>query len=323
MDRLFDTGSTTEDIFEDVVADLIAFAWVGGIGTLFAYGQTGSGKTFTISRLEHLVADTLMGGSLQGKKEVYMTIIDLAGKNAFDFLNKRAPVSLLEDSFGDTQMVGANEILVESKEKMKELIDHASNFRRTAPTLKNDASSRSHAICRMRIRDITNSSDGLLYLIDLAGSEGARDVSVHGAERMREAKEINVSLSALKDCIRGKNHADILMSSDNWTSGMKVPHVPHRRSPLTKVLKHVFDPASTRACKTAVIACVNPSLADVGPSKNTLRFAEMLRVLNPANETPDLDPMAPTNWSNLQVKEWIQENVCLPYITTVILMDNI
>jgi kinesin family protein 2/24 len=309
VDRLFNSETTTEEIYDDLVADLVPFAWNGGIGTLFAYGQTGSGKTFTVSRLEQLVAETLMDGGLKGEKEVYMTIIDLAGNSAFDLLKERKPISLLEDSSGVTQMVGAAECLVQDKKEMSDLIDLATSFRRTAPTLKNDASSRSHAICRIRIRDPKTSTDGLLYLIDLAGSEGARDVAAHGADRMRETRQINISLSVLKDCIRGKAQADTLKRK----SGQKMPHIPFRQSALTKVLKHIFDPASTQPCKTVVIACVNPSLADVGPSKNTLRFAEMLRVLVPPTESKDLDPNAPMNWTNAQLKEWIKENVSLEY----------
>ncbi|CAG8953747.1 hypothetical protein HYFRA_00006637 [Hymenoscyphus fraxineus] len=308
VDHLFDSESTTEVIYDNLVADLVPFSWNGGIGTLFAYGQTGSGKTFTVSRIEKLVAETLMDGNLEGEREIFMTIIDLAGNSAFDLLNERTPISLLEDSFGITQMVGADEYQVYDREDMKELVERATAFRRTAPTLKNDASSRSHAICRIRIYDPATDSDGLLYLIDLAGSEVARDVSVHGADRMREAREINISLSVLKDCIRGKAQADTRKSSQ------KVPHIPFRQSALTKILKHVFDPASKRECKTVVIACVNPSLADVGASKNTLRFAEMLRVLVPAARKKDLDPMAPVNWTNAQLREWIKENSGKPAI---------
>jgi kinesin family protein 2/24 len=250
-----------------------------------------------------------MDGSLKGEREVYMTIIDLAGNAAFDLLRERTPISLLEDSFGVTQMVGVEEHKVSNRKEMTDLIEHATSFRRTAPTFKNDASSRSHAICRIRIRNPSTDSDGLLYLIDLAGSEGARDIAVHGADRMRETREINISLSVLKDCIRGKAQADSFTSSGRRRPGLKMPHIPFRQSALTKVLKHVFDPASTRVCKTVVIACVNPSLADVGPTKNTLRFAEMLRVLIPASKSKNLDPMAPMNWTNAQLKEWIKENV--------------
>ncbi|KAK7757104.1 hypothetical protein SLS62_000651 [Diatrype stigma] len=252
------------------------------------------------------------------------------------------------------------------------LIERAMRFRHTASTRKNDASSRSHSICRLRIRqqeedeegepspaiisstsdddnDEDGDGDGLLYLVDLAGSEAARDVATHGADRMREAREINISLSVLKDCIRGKAKADaqqlassvssrpssgrdpgpsydsrpslsldrnVFNSSPRKPAGRPYqwkpekpkqkapPHIPFRQSALTKILKHVFDPspsplpssrrtgtrtaaaaaaAARRRTKTVVVACVNPSLADVGPSKNTLRYAEMLRVSVPAS----------------------------------------
>lgn len=302
-------NSTTEEIYEELVVDLVPYAWNGGVGTLFAYGQTGSGKTFTVSRVEELIAETIMNGNLEGEREVYMTIIDLAGNAAFDLLNEREPISLREDSLGETQMVGAQENQVFNVEDMRALVERATSFRRTAPTLKNPASSRSHAICRIKIRNTANGSDGLLYLVDLAGSEAARDVAVHGADRMRETKQINISLSVLKDCIRAKAETDTATNMNREKPGQKLPHIPFRQSALTRVLKHVFDPASTRACRTVVIACVNPSLADVGPTKNTLRFAELLRVLVPVSDESDTERKSAMHWTNTQLKEWIKENV--------------
>ncbi len=70
----------------------------------------------------------------------------------------------------------------------------------------------------------------------------ARDVAVHGAERMKEAREINMSLSVLKDCIRGKAQSDALANSSGPKSRQKKVHVPFRQSALTRILKHVFDP---------------------------------------------------------------------------------
>jgi kinesin family protein 2/24 len=227
----------------------------------------------------------LLEGDLLGSREIYITIIDLAGNLAFDLLNSRAPIAIQEDSLGVTQLTGVREHLVESGDEMMTLIERAASFRRTAPTAKNDASSRSHGICRIRINNPLTNSHGLLYLVDLAGSEAARDVAVHGADRMRETREINMSLSVLKDCIRGKVQADALKFSGGPKSKQKKPpHIPFRQSALTKILKHIFDPNGKRACKTVVIACVNPSLADVGPSKNTLRYAEMLRVVVPSTK---------------------------------------
>jgi kinesin family protein 2/24 len=320
VDRLFNSDSTTEQIYEELVADLVPFAWNGGIGTLFAYGQTGSGKTFTVSRLEELVAETLMSGTLEGERSICMTIIDLAGNAAFDLLNGREPVSLLDDASGVTHIVGAGEHRVFDVDDMKTLVERATSFRCTAPTLKNPASSRSHAICRIRITNTATASHGFLYMIDLAGSESARDVAVHGADRMRETRQINISLSVLKDCIRGNAQAATAPSSNAANTARKSPHVPFRQSALTRVLKHVFDPASTRACRTVVIACVNPSLADVSPSKNTLRFAELLRVLVPVVPERVAGRQGAMSWTNAQLKTWIDANVriglicrtCLP-----------
>lgn len=246
-----------------------------------------------------------MKESTQASEEFHLTIIDLAGNSAFDLLTERAPISLLEDSNGVTRMVGAAEIRIHDTTEMLDLIERAASFRRTASTFKNDASSRSHAICRIRIYSPDTRTNGLLYLIDLAGSEGARDIASHGADRMRETREINISLSALKDCIRGKAVADARRP------GQKIPHIPFRRSALTRVLKHVFDPEGSKPCKTVVLACINPSLADVGPSKNTLRFAEMLRVLEKEEEQED----EPIGWENDRLREWIVENVsCLALV---------
>ncbi|KAK5942582.1 hypothetical protein PMZ80_005147 [Knufia obscura] len=292
VDKLFTSETTTKEIYDTLVEDLVPFAWSGGIGTLFTYGQTGSGKTFTVTGLQKLVAESLIDGSPNGERQVSLTVIDLAGNSAFDLLNARKPVSILEDSSGVTQLAGATEQpILRGRDQMISLLESAASFRRTESTFRNDASSRSHGICRIRITNPATASDGFLYLIDLAGSEAARDIASHGADRMRETREINMSLSVLKDCIRGKAESDLLSSSSLPTSKQKQPYVPIRQSALTKVLKHVFDPTESRSCKTVVIACLNPSLADVGPSKNTLRYAQMLRVHVPTADKMERDLM--------------------------------
>jgi kinesin family protein 2/24 len=50
---------------------------------LFAYGQTGSGKTYSVSELERLAAAELMGGNLEGNRDVYICAFELVGKEAF------------------------------------------------------------------------------------------------------------------------------------------------------------------------------------------------------------------------------------------------
>jgi kinesin family protein 2/24 len=255
-----------------------------------------------------------MSGVFEESHNIFMSIIELAGNSAFDLLNARKPISLLEDSFGSTHLAGASEYHVTDTATLLKHINTATSFRRTASTQKNDASSRSHAICKIRLENpaMPQADDGLLYLIDLAGSEAARDVTNHSAERMKEAREINKSLSTLKDCIRGRASLDITTvaaKERGGTAAGRNNYLPFRQSALTKLLKHVFDPATERSCRTVVVACVNPSLADVGASKNTLRYAEMLKVEVPKTGSGSYDPIKPSTWSNDQLREWIAKNV--------------
>ncbi|TEA22536.1 Diatom spindle kinesin-1 [Colletotrichum sidae] len=314
LDRTYGPEDTTEHIYRDLVRPLVPWAWGGGVSTLFAYGQTGSGKTFTVSAVERLVAQHLMEGDLDGTRNVFVCVVELAGQAAFDLLNSRRQISVLEDSFGVIQLAGALDVQVKSSDALVKLIEEAALYRQTASTEKNDASSRSHAICRIRIEnpDMPAAEDGLFYLIDLAGSEAARDRANHTPERMKEAREINTSLSVLKDCIRGRATVD---AAPLTMKPRKPTHIPFRQSSLTKILKHVFDPASRRSCKTVVIACVNPSLPDAAAGKNTLKYAEMLRVLSPKAEPQAFDPDVPSTWSNEQLKTWIQSNSGSPPIS--------
>jgi len=180
-------------------------------------------------------------------------------------------------TFGSTQLVGVKEHPVDSTPELLSMIEQASCSRQTASTEKNDRSSRSHSICRIRVGDFNFSpgslEDGILYLVDLAGSEAARDLFNHNADRMKETLEINKSLSTLKDCIRGIAETNMAASLKKRP---KEPYIPFRHSMLTKVLKHVFDPSGTRNCKTVVLACINPSFLDTAASKNTFRYAHML-----------------------------------------------
>ncbi|KAJ5980433.1 hypothetical protein N7481_007731 [Penicillium waksmanii] len=287
---------------------LLPWVWDGNVGTLFAYGQTGSGKTFSISRLERLVARNLFDGSLYGERKVYVSIFELAGNTARDLLlasqsagaGSAPPIQLLEDSFGDVQLTNAFEPEVTFAGELLQLIEQTAALRKTASTEKNNGSSRSHAVCRLRIVNPSSDvlEDGYLYLIDLAGSEAARDIAEHGADRMKETREINISLSILKDCIRSITDANSSKSS-------KKPYVPFRQSTLTKTLKHVFDPFGGRKCKTAVLACVNPSFLDTGATKNTLRYAEMLSAVPPTNKSPGYNPNVPMTWTNKDVRHYI------------------
>merc|ERR1719188_2971922 len=97
-------------------------------------------------------------------------------------------------------------------------IAEANKNRATSTTDMNEQSSRSHSIVTVRTQCTLKGSDtyvGKIHLIDLAGSENVNKSGVSG-QGMREAQNINKSLSALGDVIQA------LVT--------KSPHIPFRNS---------------------------------------------------------------------------------------------
>lgn len=227
-------------------------------------------------------------------------------------------MSILEDSFHEMQLVGTSPRPCSTVAELLAAMSTAARHRKTAATHRNSQSSRSHSICRITLHNPfahgtagAAATDGVLYVVDLAGSEAARDSSHShaGQERAREAREINTSLSVLKDCIRGREQC-----AQAAAEGKGTPYIPFRQSALTKALKHVFVPQLSggllaRQVKTGVLACVNPAALDVPASRNTLRYARMLRVDVPKLPALEFHPGVPLTWNNAQVREWIAKQV--------------
>jgi kinesin family protein 11 len=101
----------------------------------------------------------------------------------------KKPIALMEDGKGGVFVRGLEEEVVYSAGEIYKILDKGSAKRRTAETLLNKQSSRSHSIfsITIHIKELTHESEemikiGKLNLVDLAGSEnisrsGARDVS--------------------------------------------------------------------------------------------------------------------------------------------------
>lgn len=119
---------------------------------------------------------------------------------------------------------------------------------------------------------------GKLLLVDLAGSERAADTQSNNRQRRLEGAEINKSLLALKECIRG------LDARKN--NGVET-HIPFRASKLTMVLRDSFVMQQADAEGTAdkvrivMIACISPGSSSADHSLNTLRYASRLKENNP------------------------------------------
>ncbi|KAJ3020667.1 UNVERIFIED_CONTAM: hypothetical protein HDU68_010072 [Siphonaria sp. JEL0065] len=315
VDHAFDVTASNEEVYEKAAKSLIPIALGGGVGSLFASGQTGSGKTHTMTAIENLIAHDLFRyareyrskndgipidqGSELADFEFRACFFELLGVKARDLLNYPQEVEIMEDILGQVVVKGVTEEQVRSPEELTSIIARGSSLRKTAGTAKNDTSSRSHAICRITIKNtrVPEADEGVLYLLDLAGSESASDSRNHDKERMQESVEINKCLTTLKDCIR--NRALAVFSTNHV-------HVPYRNSKLTVLLKPAFELSSRRACKTVVIATLNPNVLDTAHSLNTLRYVSPLKVkVPPLSEFTS--PNDPSTWTNAILQEWVKK----------------
>jgi kinesin family protein 2/24 len=230
----FDEQASNVRVFTRCAAPLVKAVARGGIGTLFMYGQTGSGKTHTmtgieegacvqLSRLLHpkagpsgghpltSPADGSAGASsaVGGRVEVRLRYFELAGKRCIDLLGPKPGIELklMNDGNDAVRPQGAAEPIVSDAAHLAQLIKLGKKRRATAPTDVNGGSSRSHAVCQIVVDFSPGSSggggggggssptpEGLLTLVDCAGSERKEDSMYHDKERQRESTEINASL---------------------------------------------------------------------------------------------------------------------------------
>lgn len=182
-------------------------------------------------------------------------------------------LAIRERTDRSTFVNGLTTLEVRNSSEALKLLEDGIQRRRTAPTLLNAESSRSHTVFTIRISRTDIESNGsrghageaeeemeitrdcYLNLVDLAGSENQKLTQAAGV-RLKEAAMINKSLSQLsrviKELSRGRSH------------------VSYRDSKLTFLLK---DSLGGPRAKTCLIACVSPSSLYESETLSTLNFA--------------------------------------------------
>eukprot|EP01051_Picozoa_sp_SAG22_P012422 SAG22_NODE_1291_length_4852_cov_3.176310_2_plen_589_part_00 len=261
-DAVFGDQATNDAVYAGTASPLVRDAASGGHACVMMYGQTGSGKTYTMSAIYERAAAELFAtvgaeAVARGAVVVSCTFVELAGDVCCDMLNGGKVVNLATGQNGEVLPIPCAEVICETAADLVAMIRHATSLRATHATGVHDASSRSHAVCRMYTEYPGSGAEGCLTLVDLAGSEHKIDSMWHGADRRKEGAQINASLMALKDCIRER-----VQQIDKSFS--------YRKAKLTMLLKpQLSDPTA----RVVVIATVSPSSKDTEHSLNTLRHA--------------------------------------------------
>ena len=294
FDSVFDSAVPQHDVFQRVAVPVVNSVIEGYNGTIFSYGQTGTGKTFTmigstgdqqgiIPRSAHLIFSHIQSCTTHaftvkvGFLQIYMEMLqDLLCPNA------EKPIRIREDPEEGVYLSGISWVPVNSTKECMELMYQGDRNRNTAFTSMNSHSSRSHAVYMIRMEKrvkftgeqleelekkgekpdqcMTNS---ILYLVDLAGSERVSKSKAAGS-RLDEAKNINLALLALGNCIQA-------------LGDKKAKYVPFRDSKLTRLLEDSLGGNS----KTSLVVTIGPSLAHFQESISSLLFgARAMKVEN-------------------------------------------
>jgi len=272
FDHVFSPKSTQPQVFEEAKA-LVTSVLDGYNVCVFAYGQTGSGKTHTMTgydgdpglntrvlqELFRLRTERSDGYTIN----LSISITEIYNESIRDLLmpsTKKLDAKINTD--GTVTVPGLHEEKVESCAEVLKCIENAGKNRATSTTDMNEHSSRSHSIVTVRTTcTVKGSGDtyvGKVHLIDLAGSENVGKSGVSG-QGMKEAQNINKSLSALGDVIQS------LVA--------KSSHTPYRNSKLTMLLKDSLGGDS----KTLMIVCCSPAQSNVTETCSSLNFASRAR----------------------------------------------
>lgn len=287
-DAVFGPESDNERVYMRSARPLVDAAFNGYNCTVFLYGQTGTGKTHTHSALtshafSHLFS-LIRDSNTHARFLIRASYYELYNEEIRDLLSMRTkassspgkPLELRESRAKGVYVKDLSYHLVNNQRELERLKSLGDKQRATAATRLNERSSRSHSIFSLLIEAVQSEPPeatagkraqdapvrvGRLNLIDLAGSERQLSGSTvpssrAGAKRLKEASNINLSLTCLSLVIRA-------------LTDKEANHVPYRNSKLTRLLSSSLGGNS----KTLLVACVAPEQQHMQETLNTLRFA--------------------------------------------------
>ncbi|CAK5073981.1 unnamed protein product [Meloidogyne enterolobii] len=275
-DKVFGPESTQIEVYEGVLAPLMKEVLNGYNCTVFAYGQTGSGKTFTMegrhddSNDYTWNTDPTAGIIPRALQQIFselgvdidytvrVSFVELYNEQIFDLLSRSEnsqleSLKIFDDKEKGVSIIGAEEVIVLSLKEVYDLLRRGAEKRRTATTLMNITSSRSHSVFTISIREpgLVDGEEllrqGKLNLVDLAGSE---NIARSGATDIRA-----------REAALGRVINALTMGSS---------HIPYRESKLTRILQDSLGGKTI----TTIIATISPASSNFEESVNTLDYAQ-------------------------------------------------
>lgn len=215
------------------------------------------------------------------KTEVCISYVEIYNEKVFDLLSQTPGSACRVREHPETGAYVENITMgiVVTYKDVEVILKEGGGKRHVAATLMNSESSRSHAVFTLHITqhlasgretakaDVVRKSK--VSLVDLAGSERMSTTGASG-DRLREASNINRSLSVLGDVIKALSEKSRLGNSSR-----NHDFVPYRNSILTWLLKDSLGGNS----RTTMLATVSPTDSSYNESINTLRYIERTKLI--------------------------------------------
>ncbi|KAK2656623.1 hypothetical protein Ddye_009675 [Dipteronia dyeriana] len=286
FDRVYTPKDDQVDVFADA-SPMVISVLDGYNVCIFAYGQTGTGKTFTMEGtvqhrgVNYRTLEQLFEISKERSEtftyNISVSVLEVYNEQIRDLLATSPASKKLEikqSSEGSHHVPGIVEAKVDNIREVWNVLQAGSNARSVGSNNVNEHSSRSHCmLCiTVKAKNLINGecTKSTLWLVDLAGSERLAKTDAQG-ERLKEAQNINRSLSALGDVI--------------YALATKSSHIPYRNSKLTHLLQDSLGGDS----KTLMFVQISPSEQDLSETLSSLNFATRVRgiELGPAKKQMD------------------------------------
>ncbi|XP_036206975.1 kinesin-1 heavy chain isoform X2 [Myotis myotis] len=278
FDRVFQSNTSQEQVYNDCAKKIVKDVLEGYNGTIFAYGQTSSGKTHTmegklhdpegmgiIPRIVQDIFNYIYSMDENLEFHIKVSYFEIYLDKIRDLLDvSKTNLSVHEDKNRVPYVKGCTERFVCSPDEVMDTIDEGKSNRHVAVTNMNEHSSRSHSIFLINVKQENTQTEqklsGKLYLVDLAGSEKVSKTGAEGAV-LDEAKNINKSLSALGNVISALAEGST--------------YVPYRDSKMTRILQDSLG----GNCRTTIVICCSPSSYNESETKSTLLFGQRAKTI--------------------------------------------
>jgi hypothetical protein len=230
-----------------------------------------------------------------GNAQVELSYLEIYNEEMRDLLadddkkSKKVPEMKIRETLnGEVYVSGLSSRPVVSPQAIGDHMEEASKKRVVASTKMNAVSSRSHAICVLRIKGVLEDSskfEAKLTLVDLAGSERIKKTGAEGGRR-KEGININKGLFVLGQVVSAL--------SETRPKHKRKP--PYRDSKLTRLLQDSLGGNS----RTIMLACVSPADFNIEETVTTLRYATNARNIKNTATRNVIKTLSPEEAAKLQ-----------------------